>query len=89
MRTTVTIDDTLLEKAKNYSGIEKLSDLLEMSLQSYISSEAARRLSALGGSDPFAEAAPRRRRGPVNLFTKEPVSSIVAEPGLDETSQES
>ncbi len=87
MRTTVTIDDALLEKAKSYSGIEKLSDLLEMSLKSYISSEAARRLSALGGSDPFAEAAPRR--GSVNLFTKEPVSSIVAERGLDEPSQES
>lgn len=81
----MTIDDALLEKAKTYSGVEKVSELLEVSLKSYIASEAASRLAALGGSDPFAEVAPRRG---VSLFDKAPVSSIVAEPGANEPSQD-
>jgi hypothetical protein len=85
MRTTVTIDDRLVEKAKTYSGIEKVSELLEISLKSYIATEAASRLAALGGSDPFAEVPPRRG---VSLFDKPPISSIVAERGLNESAQD-
>ncbi|WP_404862876.1 type II toxin-antitoxin system VapB family antitoxin [Georhizobium sp. MAB10] len=61
MRTTVTIDDELLEKAQRYTGITEKSALLREALKSLIAREAGRRLAALGGSDPTAEAAPRRR----------------------------
>ncbi len=61
MRTTVTLDDDLVAKAMKYSGITERSALLREALQSLVSREAARRLIALGGSDPDAWAAPRRR----------------------------
>lgn len=61
MRTTVTLDDELLAKAERYTGIKERSTLLRMALESLIHFEASKRLAALGGSDPDAEAAPRRR----------------------------
>lgn len=61
MRTTVTIDDTLMEKARELTGIDERSALLRAGLESLIRIESARRLAALGGSDPDATAAPRRR----------------------------
>ncbi len=64
MRTTVTIDDELLEKAQKYTGIEEKSALIREALKSLVAREAGRRLAALGGSDPTAQAAPRRRFPP-------------------------
>ncbi len=61
MRTTVTLDDELVATAKEYSGIEERSELLRAALKALIQREAALRLIALGGSDPNASAAPRRR----------------------------
>ena len=61
MRTTVTLDDALLAKASAYTGITERSALLREALQSLVAREAARRMIALGGSDPGAKAAPRRR----------------------------
>ena len=61
MRTTVTIDDELLETARDYTGIEEVPALIREALKTMISLEASRRLAALGGSQPDAEAAPRRR----------------------------
>jgi Arc/MetJ family transcription regulator len=61
MRTTVTLDDDLLEKAQAYTGIKEKSQILNAALQSLVSREAARRLALLGGSQPNFKAAPRRR----------------------------
>ncbi|MGJ0184270.1 type II toxin-antitoxin system VapB family antitoxin [Corynebacterium glyciniphilum] len=61
MRTTVTIDDKLMERARELTGIDERSVLLRAGLESLIRVESARRLAALGGSDPDATAAPRRR----------------------------
>jgi Arc/MetJ family transcription regulator len=61
MRTTVTIDDELLTTAKRYANIEETSALIREALTSYVQLEAGRRLARLGGSDPNAKAAPRRR----------------------------
>jgi Arc/MetJ family transcription regulator len=62
MRTTVTIDDDLLAKAAELTGVKENVALLRQGLQTLIRVESARRLAALGGTDPRAEAAPRRRR---------------------------
>jgi Arc/MetJ family transcription regulator len=62
MRTTVTIDDELLAKAAELTGVNENVALLRQGLQTLIRVESARRLAALGGTDPRAEAAPRRRR---------------------------
>ena len=64
MRTTITIDDQLLEKAEKYTGIKERSALIREALTALVQREAARRLARLGGSDPNAEAAPRRRFDP-------------------------
>ncbi|RXT46280.1 DUF2191 domain-containing protein [Bosea sp. Tri-44] len=62
MRTTVTLDDELIEKAQFYTGITERSVLLREALTALIQREAARRAIKLGGSDPNAAAAPRRRQ---------------------------
>jgi Arc/MetJ family transcription regulator len=61
MRTTVTIDDGLLDRAAELTGVTERTALLRAGLETLIRVESARRLAALGGSDPKAEAAPRRR----------------------------
>jgi hypothetical protein len=61
MRTTVTIDDVLLERAAELTGVTERGVLLRAGLETLIRVEAARRLAALGGSDPDAAAAPRAR----------------------------
>lgn len=63
MRTTVTLDDELLAKASELTGITERSVLLHDGLRALIRLESARRLAALGGSDPEASAVPRRREG--------------------------
>jgi len=62
MRTTVTIDDELLAKAAELTGVNENVALLRQGLQTLIRVESARRLAALGGTDPRAKAAPRRHR---------------------------
>ncbi len=61
MRTTITIDDELLADAAEYSGIEDRNALIRHALRTLVQVEAGRRLARLGGSDPGAQAAPRRR----------------------------
>lgn len=61
MRTTVTIDDELLAKAAELTGVQENTALLRQGLQTLIRVESARRLAALGGTDKSAKAAPRRR----------------------------
>lgn len=63
MRTTVTIDDELLAKASELTGVTDRAALLRDGLKTLIRVESARRLAALGGADPQASSAPRRRDG--------------------------
>lgn len=63
MRTTLNIDDELLEEASRLTGVTEKTALVRAGLQSLIQREAARRLAKLGGSDPGAKA-PTRRRPP-------------------------
>ena len=64
MRSTITLDDELLDKAQKLAG-DKLdrSALIRESLKAFIERESARRLAKLGGSQPELVAAPRRRTG--------------------------
>jgi len=64
MRTTITLDDELLAKAHEMTGVAERSTLIHNGLRLLIQREAARRLALLGGSDPTATAAPRRRSAP-------------------------
>jgi Arc/MetJ family transcription regulator len=61
MRTTVTLDDALLESAQEISGINERSALLHEALRALIARESARRLARLAGTEPQARTVPRRR----------------------------
>ena len=61
MRTTITLDDDLLEKAMRLTGITDRTPLIRESLKAIIARESARRLALLGGSMPDLELPPRRR----------------------------
>jgi Arc/MetJ family transcription regulator len=61
MRTTLVLDDALVTRAQELSGIREKTAVLHEGLRVLIAHQSARRLAALGGSDPRA-AAPRRRR---------------------------
>jgi Arc/MetJ family transcription regulator len=61
MRTTITLDDDLLEKAAKLTRIEERPALLREALKALIERESARRLARLQGYDPQAKAGPRRR----------------------------
>ncbi len=64
MRTTVTLDEELFKAASAAAGTTERSVVLREALQALIEREAARRLARLGGSDPDAVAASRRRSTP-------------------------
>jgi Arc/MetJ family transcription regulator len=61
MRTTVSLDDQLLAQAQRLCGDLERSALLKEALQALVQRESARRLAALGGSQPDLEPIPRRR----------------------------
>jgi Arc/MetJ family transcription regulator len=61
MRTTVTLDEALLNRAQLLSGVQERSALLKEALGALIQRESARRLAKLGGSEPKLKTVPRRR----------------------------
>jgi hypothetical protein len=62
MRTIVTLDDDLLGRAANWSGIASTSELLNHVLRLFVQREAAARLAELGGSMPELEDSLRSAR---------------------------
>lgn len=61
MRTTVNLDEALLEAAERASGLTERSALLKAGLIALIERESARRLARLGGTEPQLKRVPRRR----------------------------
>jgi Arc/MetJ family transcription regulator len=61
MRTTLNIDDELLERARRLTDIREKTALVHAGLEALIARESARRLAALGGSERALRAVPRRR----------------------------
>ncbi len=61
MRTTITIDDELMQSAVEYSGLTEKSAIVRLALQAYVAREAGRRLARMGGSEPDFELPPRKR----------------------------
>ena len=71
MRTTINLDDELIAKAIEYTGIKERSALVRMGLESLIAREAQRRLAALKGSIPEFGLIPVPRRRPPNFTNSE------------------
>jgi len=61
MLITIDLDDKLVGSAQEYTGISDIGALIREAFTRLFQREAARRLAALGGSDPNANAPPRRR----------------------------
>lgn len=61
MRTTLNIDDQLLARASELTGIKEKTTLVRLGLEALIAREHAKRLADLGGTEPDLEMIPRRR----------------------------
>ena len=61
MRTTIVLDDKLLEKAQALTHVQEKSALVKEALKALIERESAKRLANLGGSEPQLNAIPRRQ----------------------------
>ncbi len=60
MRTTLNIDDDLIDKARSLTGIEEKTALVRAGLQALIARASARRLADLGGTESGLRPIPRR-----------------------------
>lgn len=61
MRTTINIDDKILGKASELTGIKEKTALVRMGLEALIARESAKRLARLGGTEKDLRPIPRRR----------------------------
>ena len=61
MRTTINIDDELLDRAAKLTGTSEKTALVRRALEALIALESARRLAALGSTEPQLKPVPRRR----------------------------
>jgi len=61
MRTTLNIDESLLQHAAKLTGVKEKTSLVRLGLEALIARESARRLAALGGTEKGLR--PIRRRG--------------------------
>jgi Arc/MetJ family transcription regulator len=68
MRTTLNINDELLKQAARLSGIAEKTAVVHAGLEALIARESAKRLAALGGSEPRLRkiARPRPRLAGAN-----------------------
>ncbi len=61
MRTTIALDDELVAKAQDFTGLQDKSALVREALKALLERESARRLARLGGSESHLRMTPRRR----------------------------
>ena len=64
MRTTLILDDGLVERARSLTGLKEKTAMVRAGLEALIARESARRLAALGGSEKGLRRVPRRRVAP-------------------------
>ena len=63
MRTTLILDDELVDRARQLTGVQEKTALVHAGLEALIARASARRLAALGGAEPSARPVRRRRPG--------------------------
>jgi Arc/MetJ family transcription regulator len=61
MRTTINIDDRLLEKASKLTGIQEKTALVKRGLEALIALESSKRLAKLAGTEKSLRPIPRRK----------------------------
>jgi len=60
MRTTLNIDDSLIDKASKMTGIKEKTALVRLGLEALIARESGKRLAKLGGTEKQLKSVPRR-----------------------------
>ena len=60
MRSTLNIDDILLEKASRLTGVKEKTALVRLGLEALIARESSKRLAKLGGTETNLNSVPRR-----------------------------
>ena len=63
MRTTLIIEDDLIEKASRLTGVKEKTSLGRLGLEALIARESGRRLAKLGGTEKRLQIPKRRRTG--------------------------
>ncbi len=63
MRTTLNIEDKLLGKAAELTGIKEKTSLVKLGLEALIMIESSKRLAKLGGTEKKLQMISRRRVG--------------------------
>jgi Arc/MetJ family transcription regulator len=63
MRTTLNIDQALLERAAKLTGVREKTALIHLGLEALIARESARRLAELGGTEKKLRPIARSRSG--------------------------
>ena len=61
MRTTLNIDDNLMDKASKMTGIKEKTALVKLGLEALVARESGKRLAKLGGTQKQLKEIPRRR----------------------------
>jgi Arc/MetJ family transcription regulator len=61
MRTTLNIEDNLIDQASKMTGIKEKTTLVKLGLEALIARESAKRLAKLGGTEKQLKQVPRRR----------------------------
>jgi Arc/MetJ family transcription regulator len=61
MRANLNLDDRLVNRARLLSGIDQTGELVRAALEALVARESARRLAALGGSQPGLQCPPWRQ----------------------------
>jgi len=61
MRTTLNIEDNLINKAAKLTGIKEKTTIVKLGLESLIARESSKRLAQLGGTEKKLKTIPRRR----------------------------
>jgi len=61
MRITIALDNELVAKAQDFTGLTEKSALIREALKALVERESARRLARLGGSEPRLQDVRRRR----------------------------
>lgn len=60
MRTTLNIEDSLIDKASRMTGIKEKTKLVKLGLEALIARESGKRLAHLGGTEKQLRPIPRR-----------------------------
>ncbi len=61
MRTTINIEDDLIRRAAELTGIREKTSLVKLGLETLIARESGKRLARLGGTETKLDRIPRRR----------------------------